>query len=48
MYYNYKLIDWIILNNISINYLSENPNAISLLEKNLYKIYIKLTGFIYH
>jgi len=33
-----KLLDWIKINNIELNLLSENPNAIDLLEQNKNKI----------
>ena len=35
----YKLLDWIDINNLNWAYLSTNPNAIPLLEKNPDKIY---------
>ena len=34
----YKLLDWIDINKINWDYLSENPNSINLLEKNIDKI----------
>jgi len=35
----YKLLDWIDINKINWDFLSQNPNAIHLLEKNIDKIY---------
>jgi len=33
-----KLLDWILLDNLDWDWLSENPNAIHLLEQNMDKI----------
>jgi hypothetical protein len=33
-----KLLDWILLDNLDWDWLSENPNAIQLLEQNMDKI----------
>jgi len=38
----YKLLDWIDINELSRYGLSQNPNAIHLLEKNLDKVYWSL------
>jgi hypothetical protein len=35
----YKLLDWIDINKINWNSLSENPNAIHILKKNINIIY---------
>ena len=37
--YNYKLKDWIDINELDWDFLSRNPNAIHLLEKNKEKIH---------
>jgi hypothetical protein len=34
----YKLLDWIDINKLNWDFLSTNPNAIDLLEKNIDKI----------
>ena len=34
MEFKFELIDWININNLNWDYLSLNPNAIDLLEKN--------------
>jgi hypothetical protein len=45
MYTPYKLLDWIDINELKWKFLSENPNAINILEKNLDAVCIEKQSF---